>query len=196
MEQTFKPKNSLFIIFVCLVPLFPYFSSISSIPLHFLLCSPAHIPPAHPPPPGTFILTLIGKGAAVSLANLEVPHHSCLLPPDQAPAGVTLGLGSLAGGLGVMVGILVTGRWTSLSPSSSAPRQVQRGPPQPPSVSSLRCDWGPALHLPACLHAGPVPRSVEGRCKTVQPVLPGAGLASGLVVLLYREGLTGAALMV
>ena len=121
MEQTFKPKNSLFIIFVCLVPLFPYFSSISSIPLHFLLCSPAHIPPAHPPPPGTFILTLIGKGAAVSLANLEVPHHSCLLPPDQAPAGVTLGLGSLAGGLGVMVGILVTGRWGSLSPSSPPP---------------------------------------------------------------------------
>jgi len=102
---------------------------------------------------GTFILTLVGKAAAVSLASVETP-------------GVAHGLGSVAAGLGVMIGILVTGK------SSGA--HVN---PQVSVAFALTGDLAP-LSLPAY---------ILGQ-------FLGAGAAAALVLVLYLDVLTPAAL--
>jgi len=95
---------------------------------------------------GTFILTLVGKAAAVSLASSENP-------------GIAHGLGCVAAGLGVMIGILVTGK------SSGA--HVN---PQVSVAFALTGDLAP-LSLPAYLLGQ----------------FLGAGAAALVVLLLYQD---------
>jgi len=102
---------------------------------------------------GTFILTLVGKAAAVSLSSVE-------------NLAVAHGLGSVAAGLGVMIGILVTGK------SSGA--HVN---PQVSVAFALTGDLAP-LSLPAYLLGQ----------------FLGAGAAAALVLVLYLDALTPAAL--
>jgi len=97
---------------------------------------------------GTFILTLVGKSAAVSLASNENP-------------GIAHGLGCVAAGLGVMIGILVTGK------SSGA--HVN---PQVSVAFALTGDLAP-LSLPAYLLGQ----------------FLGAGAAALVVLLLYQDTL-------